>query len=409
MGQSYFFTWQKQKGAKPFEMTGGEGVFIHTPTGPVLDFASLVYQANLGHGHRRMIDAVKSQAERLCLSYPSADFPEKEELAQALLQKAPPGFSKVFFCLGGSDANENALKIARLVTGRYKALARYRSYHGATMGAVSLGGDWRRAVVEPGIPGVVHVLDLDEGRSESLIPRTLELEENVGAVFLESVVGANGVLIPPKDYFPKVRKACDDHGALLIVDEVFAGFGRTGKFFGLDHFFEGDCAPDMITCGKAITGGYGVLGAVLVHDRVAKHFEENTLAAGLTHYAHPLGIAAALEAIRVYDDEGLVENAATLEAPLTQGLEKLVERFDCATGQRCIGLMAALDLDLSEGDLQRLRDALKAQRIHVHVKGRKQLRIDAGAIVITPPLNITELELKDGLERIARAIEEVTQ
>lgn len=401
----FFFTWQKQAGAVPIELTGGDGSYFHTPEGPFLDFGALIYQMNAGHGNRRIIDAVKAQADRLCVSVPSAVYPEKTALAEALLDKAPDGFSKVFFCLGGSDANENALKIARLATGKYKTISRYRSYHGASIGAVSLTGDWRRTAVEPGMTGAIHVTDLDQHAGElpngTAIPRTLELEENVAAVFLEPIVGANGVLIPPDGYFQAVRQACDKHGALLVCDEVLVGFGRTGRFFGFENF---DVVPDLITCGKAITAGYGVLGAVLVHERVANIFEERTLATGLTHYAHPLGIAAALEAMRVYDDEKLVEKSAERGEQLLKCLEDLVERHPRATGCRGKGLLAALDLDVSENELAQLRIALRKERVHVHVKGERQLRGPGGALVISPPLTITAEELSDGVERIERAI-----
>lgn len=405
----FFFTWQKQAGAKPIELIGGDGSYFHTPDGPFLDFGALIYQMNAGHGNRRIIDAVKAQADRLCVSVPSAIYPEKTALAEALLQKAPEGFSKVFFCLGGSDANENALKIARLATKKYKTISRYRSYHGASMGAVSLTGDWRRTAVEPGITGAVHVTDLDQHAGAlpngTAIPRTLELEENVAAVFLEPIVGANGVLIPPDGYFQAVREACDKHGALLVCDEVLVGFGRTGRFFGFEHF---DVTPDLITCGKAITAGYGVLGAVLVHERVASLFEERTLATGLTHYAHPLGIAAALEAQRVYDDEKLVEKSAARGKYLLKRLEALVGQNACVTGARGKGLLAALDLDVSEDELTRLRAALWAEHVHVHVKGERQLRGPGGALVISPPLTISEDEIDDGMARIERALSTIS-
>ncbi|MEM9069205.1 MAG: aminotransferase class III-fold pyridoxal phosphate-dependent enzyme [Myxococcota bacterium] len=403
MTHPYFFTWQAQRGATPVQITGGEGAWFETDAGRVLDLGALVYQANAGHGHRRIIDAVKAQADSLCLATPSTDFPAKRELAEMLLAKAPPGFSKVFFCLGGSDANENALKIARLHTGRYKSIARYRSYHGASLGAVSLTGDWRRAPIEPGIPGVIHVLDLDEGVAETQIPRTLALEENVGAVVLESVVGANGVLIPPPGYLEAVRSACDAHGALLILDEVLVGFGRTGRFFALDHF---GVVPDMITVGKALTAGYGVLGAVLVHDRVAATFDERVLACGLTHYAHPLGVAAAREALRVYDDEGLVENAAALEPALRAGLEEVAARV-ANSRVRCLGLLGGAHVDFDAEQLARLRNALTAREVFVHVKGSQQIRGPGGMLILSPPLCISQAELEEGFRRIHAALDDV--
>lgn len=409
MSEPFFYTWQAQRGAKPFELRGGDGVWLETDRGRVLDLGALVYQVNAGHGHRRITDAIAGQAARLAVAPPNASYPEKRELAERLLAKAPKGFTKVLFTLGGSDANENALKIARMVTGRYKAVARYRGYHGATFGAVSLSGDWRRQAVEPGMPGIVHVLDLDPTVLGTQIPRVLELEGQVGAVFLESIVGANGVLIPPKGYYEEVRAACDRHGALLVIDEVLAGFGRTGKFFGLEHW---DFTPDMITCGKALTGGYGTLGAVLVHERVADRFEEQVLACGLTHHAHPIGVAAALEALRVYDDEGLVENAAAMEAPLRVGLEALKAKHPGLVGEvRGLGLLFAMELRLDDARRSALVAALREEKVHVHLKGPREIRAPEGfpesALVLSPPLCAKESELDEGVARIGRALAEI--
>lgn len=406
----FFMTWQSQSGARPQAFGAGEGVHFETPDGPVLDLGALVYQVNVGHGHPRIVAAIKAQADRLCVAPPNAVYPEKLALAEALLAKAPPGYTKVLLTLGGSDANENALKIARLVTSRYKSIARYRSYHGATLGAVSLSGDWRRAVVEPALPGVVHVTDLDWGTEGTSIPRVLELEENVGAVFLESVVGANGVLIPSPGQLREIREATLAHGALLVMDEVLVGFGRLGTFFGFERvepsLYEPEFAPDLITCGKAITSGYAPLGAVLVHERVADAFEDKVFACGLTHHAHPLGVAAALETLRVMDDEGLVQNAATLEPVLLEELDGLVERCASATSRRSLGLLGGLDLTLDPAGLDRLRAGLKKRAIHVHVKGPKQVKRPGGAVVFSPPLCIDEDTLRDGVRQVGDAIAE---
>lgn len=414
----FFFTWSAQKSAQPVELRGGSGPWLHTADGDRwLDLGSLSYQASLGYGHPGPIAAITEQASRMCMAMPGAVYPEKVALAEQLLELAPPGFSKVFFTLGGSEANENALKIARMVTGRHKLVSRYRSYHGATMGAVTLSGDWRRSPVEPGLPGVVHVLDLDEqifghhddraetppvpAGAKSHIPRTLELEGNVGAVFLEPVVGANGVLIPPPGYFREVREACDAHGTLLVVDEVLTGFGRTGKWFGFEHF--DDVVPDMITCGKALTAGYGVLGAVLVHERVASHFDDRVLAAGLTHYGHPLGVAAGLAALKVYRDEDLVTRAAELSGALADAAAAWRARMPGVVGRsRTIGMLSATELELDADGVARLRAALAKRKIMVHLAPR------VSALILAPPLNIPEEDLQDGLRHISEAIEEAS-
>ena len=396
MSHPFLFTWQAQKGATGLEVTGGSGAWFETSDGARwLDMGSLSYQASLGHGNQRMIAALKAQAGDLALAAPWAVFPAKTEAAEALLSLAPPGFSRVFFTLGGAEANENALKIARMFTGRQKLVSRYRSYHGATMGALTLTGDYRRPPLEPGMFGVVHVLDGAEAIEQVL---ELEGEASVAAVFLESVPGANGVLIPEPDYWPRVRAACDAHGALLIADEVLTGFGRTGRCFGFEHF---GAMPDMITVAKAVTGGYAPLGAVLIHDRIAAHFADNVLYAGLTGYAHPLGCAAAREAIAIYRDERLFDRARDLESALCKSLEGVLASSDgAATDVRVIGLLAGVDLELSPAGWDRLATGLTARRVFLHVSPRRKTAIFA------PPLVVAEAELDAGISAFSEALAE---
>lgn len=411
MSEPFFFTWSAQRGAKGPEIVGGKGAWFETADGARwLDMGSLIYHANLGHGHPRMIAAVKAQADRLCLTMPSAVYPEKRALAERLLAIAGPGFSKVFFTLGGAEANENAIKIARMVTGRYKVLSRYRSYHGASMGALSLTGDYRRPPLEPAMVGAIKALDCycdrcPFGKEVTSCARecatslgdVLALESNVGAVFLEPVPGANGVLVPPDDYWPKVRAACDANGALLVADEVLCGFGRTGRWLGHQHW---GATPDLITISKGLTGGYGVLGAVIVHERVASYFDEHTLLAGLTHYAHPLGIAAALEAIAVYEDEGLIDRAAALGPRLLAMLDAIRSRQSCVRFTRGLGLLAALELDLDDAGLARLGQALSRRHVHAHLRKKER------TLVLSPPLCIGEDELALGARLVEEAIAE---
>jgi taurine--2-oxoglutarate transaminase len=411
VSEPFLFTWAAQRDARGLEIGGGEGACFHSADGARwLDMGSLSYQANLGHGHPRMIAAVKAQADRLCMTMPTAIYPEKRQLAERLLAIAGPDYSKVFFTLGGAEANENALKMARMVTGRYKALSRYRSYHGATMGALALTGDYRRPPLEPAMVGAVKALDCycdrcPFGNTVTSCARecatslgdVLALEGNVGAVFLEPVPGANGVLVPPDDYWPKVRAACDAHGALLVADEVLCGFGRTGRWLGHQHW---GVTPDLITMSKALTGGYGVLGAVIVHERVARHFEDHTLLAGLTQYAHPLGVAAALEAISVYEDEGLVERAAALGPVLLRMLEGVRSRRSVVRFTRGLGLLAALELELDDAAIARLGKALARRHVHAHLRKREHI------LVLAPPLCITDDELAEGVRLVEDAIAE---
>lgn len=405
----FLFTWSAQKDARPFAMASGSGAEIVTADGETwLDLGSLSYQASLGHGERRIIDAITAQAELLCAAPPNAVFAAKTEAAERLLALAPEGFTKVFFTLGGAEANENALKIARLFTGRHKLVSRYRSYHGASMGALSLTGDFRRPPLEPGIAGAVHAMDCYCDRcpfGQALatchhecarhIGDVLSLEGGVAAVFLEAVPGANGVLVPPPEYWPLVRKACDAAGALLVADEVLTGFGRTGRAFAFERF---GGAPDMITVAKAVTGGYAPLGAVLIHDRIARHFDERFLYAGLTSYAHPLGCAAAAAALAIYEQDDLFARADRLGPVLLSAMRELAAELPAAfVYPRGVGLLAAVELTASPEKIAAFGAELFARKLYAHFDARRRL------LILAPPLMIPEDVLADGLARIAAA------
>lgn len=405
----FFFTWSTQAGKEPLELTGGQGAHFTTTEGRFLDLGSMIYQANLGHGHPRLIQAVKDQADQLCLTFPNAVFPAKTELAQKLLQIAPPGFDRVFFTLGGAEATENAMKMARLVTGRHKFISRYRSYHGATLGALTLSGDYRRPPFEPLVPGGVHAMDcycdrcpfgqtLSNCKLECAghIEQILDLDGpgTFAAVFLEPIPGANGVLIPPPGYWKRIRQACDRHGTLLVADEVLTGFGRTGRWFGIDH--EEGVVPDMITLAKGLTGGYATLGAVLVHERVSSHFEDNVLLGGLTGYAHPVSCAVALEALKVYEDEGLIQKSAALEGPLLEELRLIQAQDPRVKFVRGRGLLATLEVELSDWDA--LARELHRRRLYLHLKAK------TGMVVFSPPLCISEEDLRAGLRSFGEAL-----
>ncbi|HTL34293.1 MAG TPA: aminotransferase class III-fold pyridoxal phosphate-dependent enzyme [Kofleriaceae bacterium] len=417
----FFFTWSAQNAAKPVELAGGDGAWFTLKDGSRwLDLGALAYQVNVGHGNKRIVEAIKRQADELCLSTPNAVFPAKVELAERLLKMAGPSFSKVFFTLGGAEANENALKMARLYSGRLKNIARYRSYHGASMGALSLTGDWRRAPVEPGIPGVVHVQDcycdrcpfgktVDSCARECAtnIGDVMRLEADgakpiggrgpagaVAAVFLEPVPGANGVLVPPPEYWPLVRQACDDEGALLVADEVLTGFGRTGKAFGHQHW---GVTPDLITIAKGLSSGYATIGAVIVSDKIARYFDENVLAAGLTYYAHPLACAAAVETLKVYEDERMFEHAAALGPVLRRELEAIKTRIAPSTFVRSLGLLGALEIEAPSAAWLTLGRELAARKLSLHVDGKR------GTAIFSPPLCITEQELVTGMRAFGDA------
>jgi len=379
MDYPFFFTWSAQSAVKPIELTGGDGAWFTTADGSRwLDLGALSYQVNAGHGRKRIVDAIKRQADQLCLSTAHAVFPAKVELARRLLEMAGPGFSKVFFTLGGAESNENALKIARLVTGRFKLISRYRSYHGASMGALTLTGDWRRTLMEPGIPGVIHVQDCYCDRCP----------------FGQRVESCARECATNIEYWPIVRAACDAEGALLIADEVLTGFGRTGKPFGHQHW---GVTPDIITCAKGLTSGYQPLGAVIVHERVARHFDDNLLACGLTYYAHPTACAAAVETLKLYDDEQLFENSARLGPVLRRELDAAAARLAGKTFVRSLGLLGALEIEAPPTAWARLSHELASRKLSLHDDGKR------GTCVFAPPLCITEDELVRGVRSFGDA------
>ncbi len=410
----FFFTWTAQNAAKPMHLAGGEGSYFTLSDGSRwLDLGSLSYQVNAGHGRQRIVDAIKRQADQLCLSAPNAVFPAKVELAERLLAMAGPGFSKVFFTLGGAEANENAIKIARQVTGRIKMIARHRSYHGASMGALALTGDWRRPPMEPLIPGVTHVDDCEceacsmGNRAGNVCTHGMGREfgkamaahgeGTTAAVFIEPMPGANGAYVPPPDYWPTVRAACDRDGALLVADEVLTGFGRIGKPFGFEHF---GVVPDMITIAKGLASGYATIGAVIVHERIAKHFDANVLACGLTYYAHPTACAAAVETMKLYEDEKLYENSARLGPVLLRELDAVAARSAVPSYTRGLGLLAALAPHPGTATPDQWAALLRevaARKLSLHIDGKR------GTAIFAPPLCISEADLVTGVRAFGDA------
>src|SRR5712691_7099499 len=316
-------SWSVQNAIDPIPVAGGEGRYFWDYDGKrYLDFASQLVNLALGHQHPKVIAAIKEQAEKLCTIGPPMANEPRSTLARMLAEVTPGDLTMSFFTNGGAEANENAVKLARWATGRHKILARYRSYHGATGGSITLTGDPRRWAAEPGLPGVVHVLDPYHGiergwdtadQSLAMIDEVIQLEgpHTIAAFILESVTGTNGVLVPPDGYMQGVRELCTKHGILMICDEVMAGFGRTGEWFAIDHW---KVVPDIITMAKGLTAAYVQLGAVGMRRQIADTFKDKVFYGGLTYNSHPLACAAALAAIKVYEDDKLLENARTIGA-----------------------------------------------------------------------------------------------
>jgi taurine---2-oxoglutarate transaminase len=413
-----FYTWSAQNQARPLEIVAGAGArFVTSDGAHWLDLGSMTWNANLGHGHPRMKAAMVAAAERGLLAYPSSVFPDKARAGELLADVTPAGLVKSFICLSGAEANENAVKMARLVTARHKVIARNHSYHGATLAMLSLSGDPRNIPFEPGLPGVVRTVDpycyrCPVGRFpatcshecaddlEAVLRR--EGPDTVAAVIMEGIVGANGVFVPPPGYWRKVRAICDRYGILLIADEVLSGFGRTGRWFAVDH---DGVTPDLLTMAKGLTGGYAPGGAVIVTDRVARFFDDHVLQCGLTAYAHPLTCAAIVAVIETMQAEGLVTRAETRGAWLGGRLDELARNRPFIGEVRGLGLLWALELvapgtrdRLAPDVVARIGAALTRRALHMHRRDN--------LLYIAPPLICTEEDLSEGIDRLTAALDE---
>lgn len=355
-----FFSWSAQERVNPIGVVRADGCYFWDADGKrYFDLNSQSMCVNIGHGNRRVVEAIKAQAEELVYAGPGMATPVRARLGAALAEVTPPGLDRFLFTLGGSDANENAVKMARAVTGRQKVFVRYRAYHGATYGAISLTGDQRRWANEPGISGIVRFFDPYRYRSPLVQPgdndarfarRCLDqLEEQlmyegphtVAAILVETVTGTNGVIVPPEGYLQGLRTLCDRHGILLICDEVMTGFGRTGAWFGVDHW---QIVPDLMTMAKGLTSAYLPLGAVAMNARVYDHFRDTIFYGGLTYSAHPMCLAAALANLLVIQEDDLVGNAARQGKVLAELLDELQAEHPCVGDVRSIGLLGCIEL-----------------------------------------------------------------
>jgi taurine--2-oxoglutarate transaminase len=414
-----FFSWSVQGAVDPIAIDHAEGIYLYTPDGTrIIDFNSQLMSVNIGHGDRRVIDAITAQALKLQYVQPAFATEPRARLGQKLAEILPGDMDKVFFTLGGAEAVENAIKLARHYTGRTKILARYRSYHGATLGAMTLTGDPRRWANEPGIVGVVRYPDTHRwGEKE---PRPVEeslrgLEDvimyegahTIAAVFLETIVGTNGILIPPDGYIQGVRALCDKYDILMVADEVMAGFGRTGQWFAIDHW---DTVPDLMTMAKGLTSSYLPLGAVAMRHHIAAKFDKQMYYGGLTYSSHPVSLAAALATIGVYEEDGLIENAARLGAVLRRHHEALYARHPSVGTHRNLGLFGIIDLVRSRDPYTPLTafngtsDEMKAIGKYFRDHGLYTM-IANNSIHTNPPLCITEEQLGEAFAIVDAALD----
>ena len=414
-----FFSWSIQGAVDPIAIDRAEGVYLYTPEGrQILDFNSQLMSVNIGHGDRRVIDAITTQATKLQYVQPAFATEIRARLGAKLAEILPGDLDKVFFTLGGAEAIENAIKLARHVTGRYKILARYRSYHGATFGAMTLTGDPRRWPNEPGLVGVVRYPDTHRwGEAEPRpVAESLQGLEDViryegphtiAAIFLETIVGTNGILIPPDGYIQGVREICDRHGILMVADEVMAGFGRTGKWFAVDHW---GVTPDLMTMAKGLTSSYLPLGAVAMNHQVADKMDAMFYSGGLTYSSHPVSLAAALATIRVYEEDGLIENAARLHSVMRDHHRRLADRHPSVGATRNLGLFGIIDLVRSRDPWTPITpfngtsDEMKAIGKFFRDNGLYTMVIN-NSIHTNPPLCITEEQLGEGFAIIDAALD----
>jgi taurine--2-oxoglutarate transaminase len=413
------YDWSAQSKVSPLAVDHAEGVYFFTPDGTrYLDFNSQLMGVNIGHGDKRVIDAIAKQGEKLPYISPFAAYETRALLGQKLATLWPGRLEKTFFTLGGAEANENAVRIAKAFTGRSKVMVRYRAYHGATYLTANLTGDPRRwANEQPPVPGIVRVFDpyhgpdrQPEGADEALdrLEEQIVLEgpATIAAFMLETVTGTNGVLIPPDGYLQGVRELCTRYGIVMITDEVMCGFGRTGEWFAVDHW---DVVPDLLTAAKGLTSSYLPLGAVAISPAIAEHFDQNVFYGGLTYNSHPLSCAAALAAIDVLEQDDLVGNAKRLEPVMRRHHEELARKHPSVGLHRNIGLFGILELVKDRETMEPLSPYNVTNETMVEVNRALLERglftmVRWNGIMTNPPLCITEEQLQEGFEILDEAL-----
>ena len=413
------FEWSAQAAVDPIPVARAKGIYFWTPEDKrFIDFNSQLMCVNIGHGDERVIRAIKEQAEVLPYANPFMATEVRGRLAAKLAEITPGDIDAFFFTNGGAEANENAIRIARLFTGRHKIGARYRSYHGGTAGALTLTGDPRRWAAEPGIPGVFRIPEFYHGvdkrteTAEEVLARTeeiiqLEGANTIAAIIVEPVTGTNGILIPPDGYMQGLRALCDKYGILLIADEVMAGFGRTGEWFSVDHW---KVEPDLITIAKGLTSAYVQLGAVGMRRQIADHFAKNVFYGGLTYNSHPLACAAALATIAVYEEDNLIERAREMGVVMRGLLEDLKARHPSVGATRNLGLFGIVELvrnretleplapfNGTSPEMQALGKYFRQEGLYTFVRWN--------TFFTNPPLCITEAEMREAFAIIDNGLE----
>jgi taurine--2-oxoglutarate transaminase len=418
------FSWSKQKGHTPIAVEYAKGVYLYDYDGKkYIDFSSGLMNVNIGHGNQRITEAVVKQMQQVAYVTPSCVTKVRGELGKKLAEICPGDLNKSFFTLCGATSMENAIKLARLYTGKHKILSRYQSYHGASYGAMAASGDPRRLPADSQqAPNFVH-FDLpylyrwEYGEENLLKESVASLERviayeggnNIAAIILEGESGSSGCLQYPIGYLKAVRSLCDKHGILLIMDEVMSGFGRTGKWFGFENH---GIVPDMICMAKGLTCGYLPFGCLQVSDRVATKFDDTVLALGLTYSAHPVACAAALETLKIYEDEKLIENCNAMSAYLNSRIEVLKEQHPSIGDWRNTGLLGCLEIVKNRTTKEPIAP-FNAKPDEMVVMNKVAAKIKElgmytfvrwGYVFIAPPLCVTKEQIDEGLAIISEAL-----
>ena len=407
----YLQSWSTQ-GNRPKVIAGGQGSWFWDTDGTrYLDFQSQLVNLNLGHQHPKIVQAIKDQADRLCYIGPAMGSDVRSTLAAMIRDITPANIESTFFTTGGAAANETAIRLARHFTGRQKIIARYRSYHGATGGALTLTGDPRHHLTRGDMPGVVRMFD-PYGRDphDPIYQGGPHLEEilmyenpnTVAAIILEPIVGTNGILVPPDGYLQSIADVCKKHGILLIADEVMAGFGRTGKWFAIDHW---DVQPDMITAAKGLNSGYVPLGTLSVSGDLAAWLQDYPFPGGQTYAGHPLACASGVASLRAMQDEGAMENATRMGEIMRAELTAMMDRHPCIGEVRGKGLFNGIELVKDRKTMSPLvpfaAKGAEAKPMTAMMKAAMErglyLSFFSNIIRLTPPLNISEADLRHGL------------
>ena len=418
------FSWSKQKGIAPIAVKYGEGVYLYDYDGKrYIDFSSGLMNVNIGHGNQRVTDAVVKQMQEVAYVTPSCVTKVRGDLGKKLAELCPGDLNKAFFTVCGATTIENAIKLSRLFTGRHKILARYQSYHGATYGVMSASGDPRKLPADAQqAPNFVH-FDIpnsyrwEYGEENLLKDAVLQLERviafegpgNIAAILLEGESGSSGCFKYPAGYLKEVREISNKHGILLIMDEVMSGFGRTGKTFGFEHH---DIIPDMIAMAKGLTSGYLPFGCLMVSDKIASAFDDKVMALGLTYSAHAVCCAAALEVLKIYEDDNLFENAAAMGKYIDQRVEEMKDKHPSIGDFRNTGLLGCIELVKNRTTKEPMAP-FNAKPDEMAVMNKVAAKIKElgmytfvrwNYIFIAPPLIVTKEQIDEGLAIISEAI-----